>query len=95
MAAGVAVTAFSACGIVAPDQLRKLFTQSIRVMELCISFVSTHNTKHSISSSSHLIEMKRRLNLIEEKDLNMIERKDTHLIEKKRNLNLKRKGISI
>ena len=34
MADGVVVTAFRAWGMLAPDQWRKLFTQSIRVVEL-------------------------------------------------------------
>jgi hypothetical protein len=34
MEAGVEVTAFSACGMLVPDQLRKLETHSIRVIEL-------------------------------------------------------------
>lgn len=46
IAAGVDVTAFKACGIVAPDQFRKFVTHSISVMEL------------SLISYSYFIELK-------------------------------------
>lgn len=40
MAAGVDVTAFRACGTLAPVKFRKLLTHSINVMELDISLLA-------------------------------------------------------
>ena len=81
MAAGVAVTAFNAAGMLVPDHRRKLFTHSSSVIELCQSRQQSGLGVLISGVQGHSDPLNRRFNLPSCNSLRILEQKRRTLLD--------------